>query len=440
MELGPTTTKGTAITKALVLGGQGSLVDSSAIPGIAYHYGVVFEVPLSIPLAPPGGRLRRVGLFRWLRAPTSDECSLMSSAACDWGGPGEGHSGSIDDRLRRWHVRAEAALRAASALGVCSLVHGERPKGSVPEARPRAPSAPHRVPQTIAVRRLLRFHRRLVHCARRSGPLGAPPGRLRRQWEVAAAAGLLPAWPASPDAGTLLDAVTSSLRAIAQAEGRQAISAWRQKIVAWGPQTAAAAARVMRDPAPAPAFSPDDMREEWQPIWEPSVPPERPRPGAFAEAALSWGFPRKPPDPGWVPPSFEVFADAIGEVSGAAGLDGWEASELQGLLLHLPCLVRELHGLLVDVLRDPAPWSPYRLQAVGALRVAGIPKRGTTASRPIAIAAVWVRAFSSCLLKTLPAPPAGAFGETGAVPSTAAWAAAPETRGPKLILLRRSIL
>ena len=53
------------------------------------------------------------------------------------------------------------------------------------------------------------------------------------------------------------------------------------------------------------------------------------------------------------------------------------------------------------------------------------PELGSDDARPVAVATAWLRAWRSCLLRSLPLAPDGAWGEKGAVRSFADWAAAP---------------
>ena len=96
------------------------------------------------------------------------------------------------------------------------------------------------------------------------------------------------------------------------------------------------------------------------------------------------------------PPSFAKFLDTVLLAKGAAGWDGWSASEAKALANYMPSIVRELHELFIRTMNGSHDHMPDDLQsAVLAWRVVGVPKRDPSESRPIAIASVFLRLAES---------------------------------------------
>ena len=115
---------------------------------------------------------------------------------------------------------------------------------------------------------------------------------------------------------------------------------------------------------------------------------------------------------------------------GAAGLDGWEASELRGLLTWAPWAIGELHGLLVRTTEAAAAGGiPAAVRdRLHAWRIVGIPKRLSEQLRPIAVGSCITRAWHRTLVPVLPGPPLGQWcGRKGVsvVAATASWLSAP---------------
>ena len=436
----PTTAALTSPSRLVGLDCSAEVVDSAPLPAVPHHFGVVYDVDLPPPQPAQALRLKRSARYEWVRAPSRDEAALLAAAADEWGAPSPGSSSSrpsdwATEALARWHRRAEAAVKTAAALGVATVTRAaERAKGVSTETRPVAPSGPSRLEATIRERRLLRLHR-LVVAAGRASPTGTAsplPPLVSRKWATACQDGLVQGFP--PTLGEAAQALSRALVVEAKVAQERALKTWRSQFRNWGARTAAAAARTMREPAPAPVFSAEDMRREWEPWW---VPDRSGPPLDWVAVAREWGVPEVPADPAWRPPSFEAFQRALQDSHGAAGLDGWEVAELQGLSEHCPDLIRELWAILAATVEGGAgPWPDERLRAFGALRVVGIPKRGSDDARPIAIGPVWMRAWGRCLIDALPPAPAEAFGERGAVASVADWAAAPGNAGAEVDLSR----
>jgi hypothetical protein len=76
------------------------------------------------------------------------------------------------------------------------------------------------------------------------------------------------------------------------------------------------------------------------------------------------------------------------------------------------------------------------LESLLAWRAVGIPKRGSTDSRPIAIASVILRAWHKTLLQWLPELPAEKWSEKGVTEATASWLAGLGQAGSEIDLTK----
>ena len=104
-------------------------------------------------------------------------------------------------------------------------------------------------------------------------------------------------------------------------------------------------------------------------------------------------------------PDEEDFIRQCEKPKGGAGFDGWSGCELSYLAKLFKFIVSELHGLwcFTATVFNWDPPAPEELAAIAHWRVAGIPKKDPSESRPIGVASVLLRARLSAVEKCLPA-------------------------------------
>ncbi len=208
-------------------------------------------------------------------------------------------------------------------------------------------------------------------------------------------------------------------------ESREASAAWRASFRSWSHRCLKAAKAALQAPAGCACSTAEDMRADWAEVWAPSGGSDASRRGAWLRLAEEAGC-EDAPQQEWQAPSVDEFAATLRGQGGAAGLDGWEASELRGLLTWAPWAIGELHGLLVRTTEAAAAGGiPAAVRdRLHAWRIVGIPKRLSEQLRPIAVGSCITRAWH----RTLAGPPLGQWcGRKGVsvVAATASWLSAP---------------
>jgi hypothetical protein len=221
---------------------------------------------------------------------------------------------------------------------------------------------------------------------------------------------------------------------------KQRAADWRKLFAEGGAEALRRAGRVVKGTAPGSMVSADDMRAEWVQWWHPEDGSDNGYARRWRAFAAQGGLEEKCPAV-WSRPGFDVFAAALRAIRGAGGFDGWMPNELQGLLANAVDLMKVLYDILVHAVEGAAGIEEAELEgfyvAMAALRVVGIPKKGTEERRPIAVASVLHRAWQKTLLPTLGTPSLGQFaGRAGhsAVTATASWWAGPGTAGAEIDL------
>ena len=139
---------------------------------------------------------------------------------------------------------------------------------------------------------------------------------------------------------------------------------------------------------------------------------------------------------------FEDFLAAAAATKGVPGLDGWTSAEVKFLAQECPWLLARLHSVLqglltrasgIDLSSHPA------CRVLYSWRLAGVPKRGSEESRPIAVGSVLLRAWNKALLSLLPPTPQGQWGnrkKSSVIHATEDWIKAPGTSGVELDLAK----
>ena len=439
----PTTTVGTAPTRAALRHCEAVDVRAAPLAGVPHHLAVFYTFGVPAPRPAPAARLTRTARYDWQRPLQPPEEAVVREAAerraADFG-PCLSSDGclelSLASGLQRWHAQAEAAFRASVALGAAAVARqAERDKGTTPSSRAAAASSRHRDEESIASKRLRRLHRGLQEAWRRGTAAHEPlPPCLQRRWLAAERDGLVGRQPAAMGkAADLLSRAMADQDAIA---AKAAIAGWRSKFKVWTKETVREGAKRFKPGQPPLTFSAADMRDEWARHWDPS-PAEGDQPlqrgRAWQELAAEVELPARP-QRDWAPPPLDDFLDVARGTRGSAGLDGWEASELHAMADHMPWLLADLLALLTAAARSATQggWSETDRQAFYAWRVVGIPKRGCDDSRPISVGSVLARAWHAALFADLPEPEPEQWAERGVVRSTASWAAAPGKAGAEV--------
>ena len=183
------------------------------------------------------------------------------------------------EHWQKWHQRAELALQIAVERDcVCIDRQAERPKGSSPCTRPVGSGSLHRPEQTIALRRLLRLHRRYVGHIKAGGehtPDGFLDAKHLQQYAQAGLDGIMTPNESGPP--THADALESSTTAIAkkyQVIQKQKAKEWRERFATWSKDLYKLTTPMFRPSAPAPPFGGKDMREDWHAQWCPEGYPD----------------------------------------------------------------------------------------------------------------------------------------------------------------------
>lgn len=434
-----------APTRCLVLGGVVRRSHAVPLEGVPHHAAVCYSVAVPGGTWQPVTRLRRTARYEWGQAdaegaaqpvsPAGDEHrQRVLRAAADQVGRLDDADLATPTAWQLWHRRAEAVCQEAVRRGWASCTRqAERAKGSAPTARPIGGCSAIRLAEPIALRRLRRLHRCAAEQWRHHGGSHPLTARQRRRWGRAVAEGLADSTPAtqSEAVATATAAISARTAALQREESRR----WRARLAEWSPDAARAARPVMHGPEPPGHFGAGDMRTEWAAWW--CRPRAEETAGAWRDAADAAQF-QPLPATAWTPPSRRAFGEAIAATRGAGGLDGWESGELRALNTEAPFVVDELHGLLLALTQAAAdPAVDLDSFSIFWWRVVGIPKRGSDASRPIAIGSVALRAWHRALLPMLPEvepPQFGGRAGHSAASATVDWLSAPGAAGAEVDL------
>ena len=386
------------------------------ILGIPHHRAMVYRSCIPAPQPGPSLRLRRCAKYQWRTKPNCIEEESLRMAA-ERAAAKSGYAGNITQAWATWHKRAESVFKAADELELAAqAVKAERPKGSTPTVRRVAETSKKKAPEPIALRRVRKLHAavQFERCAN-GGGAQLTTSQLRH-WRAFIADGVAKSVVRMPvnqtSAIKALDAAAVEINAKLKEAQRED---WKRSLRQW---TLAKGARIVKQTTPAPVFSAEEMRADWDKVWRRT--PEGSNHGkAWKDQAVKAGL-RQVRTRRWNPPSFERFTEALLATSGAAGFDGWEKDEVRALLNHAPWLIEELRLVLIRATRESVHGLPAELKdAMLAWRVVGIPKRDPTESRPIAIASFLLRAWQKAILDEMPEAPDGQWAETGVIPGVA---------------------
>ena len=310
-------------------------------------------------------------------------------------------TGSLYDRWRNWHSRAELAMQYAVEVGLLSTVtKAEVGKGMPVEAKPTAPSSLTSRPEPIVLRRFRALHRKLSERLLHS-PLGLAAKLKDKdlfQWRRLVVDGQIDAVEVINLENTLdrlNDKITEHENNLTYEAARQR----RKQFMTWNKESWKQAARYFKPALPA-GFNAQDMADDWTDVWQTTSLP--------ADAADQWlryaelcNMPSSNLPDDWVP-EYAAFEEQMLQATGAAGLDGWTHDESRIIALKLPWLCKEAHGLLCET--SNVSTLPTDLeQLLWSWRTVGIPKRKTDEARPIAVGCFVARAWSRCCLSAYPA-------------------------------------
>lgn len=281
-----------------------------------------------------------------------------------------------------------------------------------------ATGAKHRPQQTIFHRRLLRLHRACSECARHhdleAALLPQLLFRINRCFSDYGAPPLLQ----NCSFRLAFHDLNESIQRQETLQAREKAKAWNAHFRSftskiWGP-----AKQKLRPPAPQPAFDANQMRQDWEKHWCPTVvaPNEHIVENWFSFAGPAQKLPGHKP-------GLPHFTSALLRSSGAAGFDGWTYTEAKILQTYLTPLADELFQLWIETTLacEQGTLPQEARDQIWAWKVLGFPKKTAEDSRPISVASTLVRAWHKCLLNQCGQPPPGQWcGKPGSSVTTAA--------------------
>lgn len=151
------------------------------------------------------------------------------------------------------------------------------------------------------------------------------------------------------------------------------------------------------------------MKQEWEPLWKAEPIRDLTK---WKDMADSHEWIRaEQADDGL--PTRDDYMAAVTATTGGAGLDGWASNEAKLILTLGEFLIDESYDLWIRTCgehgsddeaeaNDP---KGYLSTMLWGWRVAGIPKAGSAASRPISVASVWLRCWHRAMYRSFPAMP-----------------------------------
>ena len=379
------------------------------VPGVPFHGLIHAELPWPAPARVQATRLTRTALYepveanRWGRPLPLEEAACARLAAdLEPLAPALPEEAPLEARWRRWHCRAETWLQLAVGAGLCRLARkGERTKGSAPTTRPAACGPSHRPAEPVETRALRRAHRRWAERLRGRPPQLSMSDADHRAWGRLAERTGLEALPLPEDVPSALSRITAYLTYRARGAQKAANRDWARRFTAWTDDLWSPARAALRAPV-EPQFDEEGMRETWQQVWCPEGPQADPEAWGRSADAAAVDLPRSAKARDWLP-TLEDFTRALRGASGAAGQDGWTATELRLLLDGAPGLVAEAHALWTATSRGAGGLPEGLRDVIWTWRTVGLCKdaEGLTA-RPISIAGIWTRAWHRALMEALP--------------------------------------
>ena len=172
--------------------------------------------------------------------------------------------------------------------------------------------------------------------------------------------------------------------------------------------------RFLKGSVHVAAFFANEMREQWEPFWTPSLDNRKENADlVWLIAAEAAGLEAKR-GPQWIPAKRKAFHYNVKLAIDVADMDGLQADEAKALAQHYPWLIDELYDLFVRSVRhDGGSIDAELSQAILGWRVVGVPKRAPAESRRIAIASVLLRAWHRTVADTLPQLPEQQWSELG---------------------------
>ena len=418
----PTTTVGTHPTKCLLWSeGSSNLffersattrqIDTVFLPGIPYHGLSSYSAQI---LVTERQQLRMQHTASYVHAKvcfaTESEIEEVLEAT-NRARPLLPRAAAPSDHWKQWHQRAEYALLQAVDKQWASIDRkAERPKGSEPKQRPTCLPPAQRLSETVALRRLLRLHRKyteqLYHKHKETENLSVTHFA---SFANAVSDGILEPTDGIPSYSRAVDLVSKAIIQEQRKITAEKSKHWRSVFQRWSQDIYAVASPKFRAQGPASGFDAHAMRDEWEQVWAPEHYSSDEVAANFRSWAekVKWNVSEK--DASWIP-SYEEFLVAVQKTHGAAGFDGWGSRELHLIKEILPFIIQELYDLWVLttsylVKTRQLRADPERMELLRCLfswRVTGIPKKGENESRPIGVARVPVRAWLSALACALP--------------------------------------
>ncbi|MDB4405310.1 hypothetical protein N9199_01980 [bacterium] len=178
------------------------------------------------------------------------------------------------DQWKHWHLRAEIAMTLAiERQWAHSDRNAERPKGPIPTSRPTAFPAPHRLEETIALRRLRRLHRRAAeqvseHQQRKLEE--QLDGNLLDAANRASTDGITKPSDGTPTPGRALDLISAGIKVEECKISRERSRNWGATFGSWTNEVWQEATPKFKQPSSAAGFDAEGMRTEWLPHWRPT--------------------------------------------------------------------------------------------------------------------------------------------------------------------------
>ena len=467
-----TTTANTTPTHCLA-SSKPTFTDAKPLPGIPYHHLVAYTMPVAHSFhyaeskTTPQVRPRRCAGFTWKRrdnddyTPINHHHSIERATQADI--PVASSTSNLADRWHNWHSRMELRFQLACEAGLATTTtQVERSKGFnnyYTAFRPTAKGARHRPPQSIATRRLLRCRRGLSEGVRNNTHIccQALNNHDARRIHDLKHDKILPGNDHITTYAEALCSVSHAISANDQATSKRNADTWTNRLrepntINW--RTLTASFR----PTSTPAFTAQQMREQWADIWCPIENHSHNYVQAWNnyanDANLQATTNDNHNDVNYSDeqrlPTYDDFHDNLRNTDGSAGWDGWTSHELQTIAEYFPTACAELYDLLCTTTRlastaygiqqhhNSDPNTIWIYDQLYRCRTVGITKTEYD-SRPISVISGIMRAWHRSLLHLMPPPPEGQWAgraNTSVATATANWLTGNHDSGAELDLTK----
>ena len=262
----PTTSVGTRPTRMIAAPGT-ECVDVIFPPGIPHHGLITYAADVEVPPRQLT-RLRRTAVYGMRQDAKTVEEDLMFQRT-NLLAPKMTANEPLLRRWKRWHLRAETCLQYLSETGFATLERaGEREKGSAPSSKPAALGAAHRQPESVNMRRLRRYSRRLAERLRSGmdGRSGFNDPDLQG-WTRLLREGLVLGRP-TPSLSEAMVSLATAVQKEALRCSNDRTADWRRQFRQWSDALWQASRSTMK-PTTVANFNVEDMATDWRKVWCP---------------------------------------------------------------------------------------------------------------------------------------------------------------------------